>query len=72
MRLPKEFRLPGTEVEIFRDGDVVQLKPILKPGQTQDWQSAFDKIDALGPIDDFPEGWREQRMLPVETEAKFD
>ena len=72
VRLPKEFRLPGTEVELFRDGDVVQLKPILEPGQAPDWQSAFDKIDALGPIDDFPEGWREQRMLPVETEAKFD
>jgi antitoxin VapB len=72
VRLPKEFRLPGTEVEISRDGDVVQLKPILEPGKIQDWQTAFDRIDALGPIDDFPEGWREQRLLPAETQVKFD
>ena len=28
VRLPKEFRLPGTEVRIFREGNRVILEPI--------------------------------------------
>ncbi|MBM4194055.1 MAG: AbrB/MazE/SpoVT family DNA-binding domain-containing protein [Gemmatimonadetes bacterium] len=28
VRLPKEFRFPGDEVEIARDGDAVVLRPV--------------------------------------------
>ena len=28
VRLPKEFRMPGTEVYVERDGDAIILKPI--------------------------------------------
>jgi virulence-associated protein VagC len=28
VRLPKEFRMPGTEVYVERDGDAIVLKPV--------------------------------------------
>lgn len=53
VRLPKEFRMPGKEVEVYRDGEAVVLKPITmaKP----DWREIFAALDALGPLDDFLE-----------------
>ena len=30
VRLPKEFRMPGKEVRVSRDGDRVILEPVLK------------------------------------------
>jgi antitoxin VapB len=51
VRLPKEFRMPGKEVEISRDGDKVILKPIKKA--PPDWETIFAQLDAMGPIDDF-------------------
>ena len=50
VRLPKEFRMEGKEVEITRNGDAVTLRPIsaAKP----DWKSIFAQLDALGPLDD--------------------
>lgn len=46
VRLPKEFRMPGKEVRIRRDGDAVVLEPV----QT-DWKKFFAEIDRLGPFD---------------------
>ena len=51
VRLPKEFRMPGTEVEVYRDGEKVVLRPISKT--KPDWKSIFAELDALGPLDDF-------------------
>jgi antitoxin VapB len=61
VRLPKEFRMPGTEVEISRDGDMVTLRPS-KP-QKPDWRKAFAEMDALGPLDGFLED-RYQGLIP--------
>ena len=49
VRLPKQFRLPGQEVEVFRQGADVVLRPIrsAKP----DWKEIFAELDALGPVD---------------------
>lgn len=52
VRLPKEFRMPGTEVEISRDGDVVRLKAISQ--KPTDWDKFWVEMDALGPFDDPP------------------
>jgi antitoxin VapB len=44
VRLPKEFRMPGTEVYIRREGDLVVLEPIpLKtwpPGYWESWTAS--------------------------------
>jgi antitoxin VapB len=53
VRLPKEFRMPGTEVEISRDGDAVTLRP--SKHHKPDWRKAFAEMDALGPLDGFPD-----------------
>lgn len=45
VRLPKEFRLDGTEVRIRRDGDKVILEP-LTPSE-QALREAFCDIDRL-------------------------
>jgi antitoxin VapB len=31
VRLPKEFRMPGTEVSVRRDGDRIVLEPMVPP-----------------------------------------
>lgn len=49
VRLPKEFRLPGTEVEVYRDGDAVVLRPLKE--KKVDWDKFWAEMDALGPID---------------------
>jgi antitoxin VapB len=51
VRLPKEFRMEGTEVEISKNGSGVTLQPIrsVKP----DWQSIFAELERLGPLDEF-------------------
>jgi antitoxin VapB len=50
VRLPKEFRMEGTEVEITKTGNAVVLRPIsvVKP----DWRAVFAKMDEIGPLDD--------------------
>jgi antitoxin VapB len=42
VRLPKEFRMPGTEVRVRRIGRGVLLEPIDVPFDVKAW---FDKID---------------------------
>jgi antitoxin VapB len=55
VRLPKEFRLPGKEVRVTRDGRKVVLEPI---GRTRDEVEAiWAEIDALRGRDGlFPDG----------------
>ncbi len=42
VRLPKEFRMPGTEVRIHRDGDRIILEPIPDvPRDAKGWPIGF-------------------------------
>jgi antitoxin VapB len=66
VRLPKEFRMEGTEVTVTRNGESITLSPI-KPKKT-DWASVFAEIDAMGPSDDYPDGWRNQPIIPLPSE----
>lgn len=53
VRLPAEFRFPGTEVAIRRDpatGEVI-LSPA--PAPQGSWQEFFERADRLGVPDDF-------------------
>ncbi|MBU6371530.1 MAG: AbrB/MazE/SpoVT family DNA-binding domain-containing protein [Alphaproteobacteria bacterium] len=51
VRLPKAYRMPGTEVRVRRDGEMVILEPIAAP--PVDWTVLWARIDAIGA--DFPE-----------------
>lgn len=54
VRLPKEFRLPGTEVRVSKVGNKVILEPIDPPPfDVKAWR---EKLDALGAADFLPEG----------------
>jgi antitoxin VapB len=57
VRLPKEFRLPGTEVLIRREGDRIILEPLPDtPRDAKGWPIGFwAKLDALGEGLDFPD-----------------
>jgi antitoxin VapB len=64
VRLPKEFRLPGTEVRVRRHGRGVLLEPIEAP---TDWAAVFAKIDSFGPFD-----IKREQPPPSEPEDLFD
>jgi antitoxin VapB len=69
VRVPKEFRLPGKEVLVGRDGDKVILEPIEKP--PFDPKAFWAKIDALGG-GDFPE-IRDGDLRPdLDDDVSFD
>jgi len=52
VRLPREFRFEGDEVEIRREGEAVVLEPVKKRG----WPEGYwEKIDALREGLDFPD-----------------
>ena len=60
VRLPKEFRMPGTEVRVRRIGRGVLLEPIDVPYDVQAW---FAKIDEY--LDEpFMVDGRQQPALP--------
>ena len=59
VRLPKEFRLPGTEVRVRRHGAGILLEPV-----EFDIEAWFAEMDAKGAAD-FLEGWeRNQPPMP--------
>lgn len=66
VRLPKEFRFPGKEVRIRRDGVRVILEPM-----KFDVQAWFKRLDELGDTPFLPEG-REQPDLPPDDEIDLD
>lgn len=70
VRLPKEFRMPGKEVRVSRDGDKVVLEPMIPPPKVTDWKVFWAEIDAMGSDDFFANG-REQPPMP-ESKAIFD
>lgn len=57
VRLPKEFRMPGNEVSIRREGDRIILEPIGEgPVDAKGWPIGFwDDIDRLTKGLDFPD-----------------
>src|SRR5689334_3720860 len=70
VRLPREFRLPGNEVLIRRDGNCLILEPIDERGWPLD---LWEQIDALAsefdddwqrPADPVPPPIRRERDLP--------
>jgi antitoxin VapB len=61
VRVPKEFRLDATEVEIFRRGDELVLKPVPK-----DLGEAFKILTRMSP--DFMQDGREDTP-PQERET---
>ena len=59
VRLPKAFRLPGTQVRVRRLGDGVLLEPMIT--DTAEW---FASLDRFSDIDFMAEG-RQQPEMPV-------
>lgn len=66
VRLPKEFRLPGSEVRVRKVGDAVVLEPIGVPFDMDAWFAELDKYKAVPFMD---EG-RDQPPMP-EDDAKL-
>lgn len=56
VRLPKEFRIPGTEVKIYKRGNQVILEPI-----ETSWDSLFDSLSEFP--DDFMQDGRKQPSM---------
>jgi antitoxin VapB len=72
VRLPKEFRMPGTEVNVRREGDKIVLEPVAKKAKSpEDWKALWSKLHAMGS-DDFMINGREQPPLPEERDFGFD
>lgn len=69
VRLPKEFRLPGTEVNVRKVGNAVLLEPIEQKFDAKEW---MDRVTALGGADFLPEGRPEQPPMPDDDEISFD
>lgn len=67
VRLPKEFRFEGTEVQIRRDGDKVILEPMTKPPfDYEAWLARMRQYDDI----EFPEV-TDDHLLPVD-DITFD
>jgi antitoxin VapB len=56
VRLPQEFRFPGSEVRIRKEGEAVVLEPIIT--NTKEWFAAMDRYAGA---DAFEGDWRDQR-----------
>jgi antitoxin VapB len=70
VRLPKEFRMPGTEVKVSREGNRVVLEPVVFSQSREDLAAFWANIDRLRTEDFFPNG-REQPDMP-ESNVDFD
>jgi antitoxin VapB len=66
VRLPKEFRLPGKEVRVRRDGNKLILEPI-----ESNHHAWLARIRALADVPFMPEG-REQPPMPPDDDVDFD
>ncbi|MGE0719527.1 MAG: antitoxin [Alphaproteobacteria bacterium] len=69
VRLPKEFRLPGTEVKVRRLGSGVLLEPI-EPS-TEEISAIFAELDRYRDIP-FMEDGRKQPPMPPSDDVSFD
>ena len=69
VRLPKKFRMEGTEVRVRRVGRGVLLEPIER--DAKHIKAIFAEIDSLTGGDFLPEGRPEQPPMPP-GRANFD
>ena len=69
VRLPKEFRMEGSEVSVRRFGRGVLLEPI--NSNAKDIRAIFDEIDRLTGGEFLPEGRPAQPKMPV-SRVTFD
>jgi antitoxin VapB len=65
VRLPKRFRVDAKEVEIWREGENLLLRPIKKP-RFATWQEMFDAIDKRGS-----DLTIEDRQQPAEADVRI-
>ncbi len=64
VRLPKAYRMPGTEVRVRREGDKVILEPLEAP--KFDFAKWRTELDALGAAEFLPEGVDDSDLIEVE------
>ena len=70
VRLPKAFRLPGTQVRVTRSGQGILLEPLASTPEAI--RAIFAEIDALSDEPFMPEG-REQPAMPRDDDVdSFD
>ena len=69
VRLPKEFRLPGTEVRVRRIGRGVLLEPIER--NADDIRTIFAALDRYRDIPFMEEG-RDQPPMPSPDDVSLD
>ena len=63
VRLPKQYRLPGKEVIVSRDGEKVILQPLEPPPfDVQQWRA---ELDALGAGEFLLDGVSTDDLLPA-------
>ena len=65
VRLPKEFRMPGTQVRVRRVGRGVLLEPVAR--EADDIDAVFAEINRLGGADFLAEGRPEQPAMPPQA-----
>lgn len=70
VRLPKEFRFEGTEVQVSKVGDKVILEPIRKP--PVDVEAWFARLDELGGRDFLPDGIPDEAPGEPDPRVFFD
>jgi len=70
VRLPKEFRMPGTEVRVRRVGNGVLLEPMGR--DVEAIRAIFAKLERTQSIDFLPEGRPEQPPMPPGDDVSFD
>lgn len=70
VRLPKEFRLPGTEVRVSKIGNRVILEPIEAfPFDVDAWRA---KLDAMGAENFLPAGLPDEPPLAPDESISFE
>jgi antitoxin VapB len=69
VRLPKAFRLSGSEVRVRRIGRAVLLEPM--EAAAANVKAIFAEIDRLGGRDFLPDGRPEQPPMPLQR-VDFD
>lgn len=70
VRLPKEFRLPGTEVRVSRVGKGVLLEPV--EFDADEWLKGLDRLREKAGGSFLPEGRPEQPPMPPDSDVDFD
>jgi antitoxin VapB len=70
VRLPKEFRMAGTEVRVRRIGRGVLLEPI--EHDLAEVAAIFAEIDRQGGANFIPDGRPEQPAMPMQQRAAFE